>query len=99
MTFRAGERVRVAARTHEGHHRTPGYVKGKSGRVERVHGRFRNPETRAYGADGLPEIQISLLFTPPGTAGLMGLRTGQTNGTSAYDTWFRSGPSASDLVQ
>jgi hypothetical protein len=55
VRFRAGDRVRVAARPHEGHHRTPGYVKGKSGRVERVHGRFRNPETRAYGADGLPE--------------------------------------------
>ena len=58
MTFRAGARVRVAARAHEGHHRTPGYVKGKHGRVERVHGRFRNPETRAYGADGLPEVVL-----------------------------------------
>ena len=55
MTFRAGDRVRVAVRSHDGHHRTPGYVKGTSGRVERVHGRFRNPETRAYGTDGLPE--------------------------------------------
>jgi len=55
VTFSAGDRVRVAARPHEGHHRTPGYVKGKSGHVVRVHGRFRNPETRAYGTDGLPE--------------------------------------------
>jgi nitrile hydratase len=47
--------VRVAARPHEGHHRTPGYVKGKTGRVERVHASFTNPETRAYGGDGLPE--------------------------------------------
>lgn len=64
MTFRAGDRVRVAARPHEGHHRTPGYVKGKSGRVERVHGRFRNPETRAYGTDGLPEqVLYQVSFT------------------------------------
>jgi Nitrile hydratase beta subunit, C-terminal len=55
VKYRAGDRVRVAARAHEGHHRTPGYVKGKSGRVERVHGGFKNPETRAYGSDGLPE--------------------------------------------
>lgn len=55
MTFRPGDRVRVAARPHEGHHRTPGYVKGKSGRVERIQGSFTNPETRAYGADGRPE--------------------------------------------
>lgn len=55
MTFRVGDRVRVSDRAHEGHHRTPGYLKGRSGRVERVHGPFTNPETRAYGGDGLPE--------------------------------------------
>ncbi len=55
MTFRVGDRVRVADRVHEGHHRTPGYVKGCSGRIERVYGSFTNPETRAYGSDGLPE--------------------------------------------
>lgn len=54
MTYLAGQRVRVAARDHAGHHRTPGYLKGKSGRVERLHASFTNPETRAYGADGLP---------------------------------------------
>jgi nitrile hydratase len=58
MTFRAGDRVRVAARAHDGHHRTPSYVKGKRGRVERVFGRFANPETRAYGTDGLPEQEL-----------------------------------------
>ena len=55
MTFVAGRRVRVAARRPDGHHRTPGYLKGKTGRVERVQGTFANPETRAYGGDGLPE--------------------------------------------
>ena len=53
--------VRVAARAHEGHHRTPGYLKGKSGTVERVHGAFTNPETRAYGDDGLPEQPLYLV--------------------------------------
>jgi len=53
--------VRVAARPHEGHHRTPGYVKGKSGTVERVHAAFTNPETRAYGADGLPLERLYLV--------------------------------------
>ena len=55
MTFQPGDRVRVASRAHQGHHRTPSYVKGKRGRVERVCGSFANPETRAFGADGLPE--------------------------------------------
>ena len=61
MRYRAGQRVRVAARPHEGHHRTPGYLKGKTGRVERVHGSFANPETHAYGADGLPKLDLYLV--------------------------------------
>ncbi len=61
MKFRPGQRVRVAARQHDGHHRTPGYVKGKTGSVERMHASFKNPETRAYGQDGLPEKPLYLV--------------------------------------
>jgi hypothetical protein len=53
--FRPGERVRVRSEDRPGHVRTPGYVRGKTGRVESVHGEFRNPETLAYGETGLPE--------------------------------------------
>ena len=61
MTFAVGEHVRVDARPHEGHHRTPGYLKDKMGRVERLHGSFTNPETRAYGTDGLPLVPLYLV--------------------------------------
>jgi nitrile hydratase subunit beta len=61
MSYVAGERVRVAAREQRGHHRTPGYLKGKAGTVERVHDAFANPETRAYGADGLPKCPLYLV--------------------------------------
>ena len=61
MSYRRGDRVRVSARAHEGHHRTPAYVKGKTGTVERLHDSFRNPETRAYGADGLPKQRLYLV--------------------------------------
>ena len=61
MTFVQGQAVRVSARTHEGHHRTPGYLKGKSGMVEQAHGSFTNPETRAYGDDGKPERRLYLV--------------------------------------
>jgi nitrile hydratase len=61
VRYRAGQRVRVAARKHDGHHRTPGYVKGKTGSVERVHASFTNPETRAYGKDGLPKQPLYLV--------------------------------------
>src|SRR5207245_2484482 len=61
VRYRSGQRVRVAARLHEGHHRTPSYVKGKIGSIERVHAPFTNPETRAYGGDGLPSRPLYLV--------------------------------------
>jgi nitrile hydratase beta subunit-like protein len=61
VTFVAGDPVLVADRPHEGHHRTPGYLKGVRGRIARVHDTFRNPETRAYGEDGLPELRLYLV--------------------------------------
>jgi nitrile hydratase subunit beta len=61
MTFAVGDHVHVSARAHEGHHRTPGYLKGREGTIERAHGRFTNPETRAYGGDGLPEQTLYLV--------------------------------------
>jgi nitrile hydratase len=61
MTYRVGGPVTVAARDHSGHHRTPAYIKGKTGRIERVHAEFRNPETSAYGDDGLPAMPLYLV--------------------------------------
>ena len=53
--FGPGERVRVRPEERPGHVRTPGYVRGRTGRGESVLGEFRNPETLAYGESGLPE--------------------------------------------
>jgi nitrile hydratase len=61
VSFAPGDAVRVSARAHSGHHRTPGYLKGRRGTVERVHASFRNPETRAYGGDGLPAQPLYLV--------------------------------------
>ena len=61
MSYVVGERVRVSDRAHEGHHRTPAYLKGKAGVVERAHAAFANPETRAYGSDGLPARVLYLV--------------------------------------
>ena len=52
--FKAGDRVRVMDRSAPGHCRTPGYVKGRTGWVERYWDSYRNPEDLAYGGDGLP---------------------------------------------
>jgi hypothetical protein len=61
VTFAVGDVVHVADRAHTGHHRTPGYLKGKCGTVARVHATFTNPETRAYGADGQPRLRLYLV--------------------------------------
>lgn len=53
--FAPGAAVVVDRRYPEGHIRTPYYCRGKSGVVERICGDFRNPETLAYGKDGLPK--------------------------------------------
>jgi hypothetical protein len=52
VSFSAGERVRVRPMYPLGHVRTPHYVRGKSGVIERVVGRFSNPEELAYGRSG-----------------------------------------------
>ena len=61
MSFAPGDTVRVSGRRNEGHHRTPAYLKGRTGTVERVHRRFLDPETRAYGGDGTPARRLYLV--------------------------------------
>jgi nitrile hydratase len=41
-----------------GHRRTPFYVRGKQGVIERVCADSANPEERAYGFDGLPMRRV-----------------------------------------
>ncbi|MDJ0630294.1 MAG: nitrile hydratase subunit beta [Rhodobacter sp.] len=43
------DRVRVRAMMPPGHVRTPAYLRGKTGIIERPLGRFGNPEELAYG--------------------------------------------------
>ena len=61
MSLAPDQAVRVSDRAHEGHNRTPAYVRGKRGTIEDVHGSFPNPETRAYGADGEPTQRLYLV--------------------------------------
>jgi nitrile hydratase len=52
--FGVGVRVRVRSAFPLGHVRTPAYIRGKTGVVERILGPFRNPEELAYGRGGEP---------------------------------------------
>ncbi|KPK17754.1 MAG: nitrile hydratase [Betaproteobacteria bacterium SG8_41] len=53
--FRAGDAVSVRAAYPPGHIRTPYYIRGKQGVIERICGEFANPEELAFGRDGLPK--------------------------------------------
>jgi len=59
--FEPGDRVRVRAEERPGHIRTPRYIRGKTGWVQAVHGAFLNPESLAYGGDGLPKQPLYLV--------------------------------------
>lgn len=53
-SYRPGARVRVRAAYPPGHVRTPFYVRGRTGVVERLCGSYPNPEELAYARPGLP---------------------------------------------
>ena len=52
--FKVGDGVVVKRSFPPGHRRTPYYIRGKQGVIERICGAFPNPEELAYGFDGEP---------------------------------------------
>ena len=56
--YKAGDRVKVRKAYPLGHVRTPYYIRGQSGTIERLCGRFPNPEELAQMRDGLPAVPL-----------------------------------------
>ena len=56
--YKIGDIVRIKVAHPPGHRRTPDYIKGKTGTIERYCGAFINPEERAYGFDGIPKKNL-----------------------------------------
>jgi nitrile hydratase len=52
--FQAGDRVQVRDADPPGHVRTPHYIRGHRGVIERLCGAYPNPEELAYTRSGLP---------------------------------------------
>jgi len=52
--FHTGDTVTVREAYPIGHVRTPFYIRGKRGVIERLCGAFANPEELAYARPGLP---------------------------------------------
>jgi nitrile hydratase len=59
--FNPGDRVKVKFEDRPGHLRTPWYIRGKTGWIERIYGEFPNPESLAFGRDGLPKKTLYLV--------------------------------------
>lgn len=57
------ERVRVKSHMPPGHIRTPAYLRGKTGVIERSLGAFGNPEEQAYGRIGDQKPLFRVRFT------------------------------------
>ena len=55
MKYGPGDLVKVREGSPSHHHRTPDYIKGRTGRIEALCGLYHNPETRAHGGTGLPK--------------------------------------------
>lgn len=56
--FQVGDRIRIRPRTPIGHYRTPMYVRGKMGHIERVLDLFLDPEAEGYGKNEGGEIRL-----------------------------------------
>ena len=93
--FKEGDKVRVANRWPEQgparvHIRTPHFLRGQAGVIERVLGEFPNPEDLAFGKPGLPKVplymvkfQESALWARQG-----GFRPQDTLTADLYEHWL-----------
>jgi nitrile hydratase len=61
--FRVGDPVRTHAEPVAHHTRLPGYARGKTGRIERVHGAHVFPDTHAQGLGEQPQWLYTVAFT------------------------------------
>ena len=90
-----GRRVRVAARWPERgpsrvHIRTPGYLRGREGIIERLIGDFPNPETLAFGGDGMPGLRLYQVRFAPSVFARAGARDSLV--VDIYEHWLETVP-------
>jgi nitrile hydratase beta subunit-like protein len=88
LKFSPGDAVYVRDAHPDGHVRTPSYVRGKRGWVERIQGEFRNPESLAYGGDGLPRQPLYMVGFRQ--ADLWQKPSGDTLYVDIYEHWLEA---------
>lgn len=88
MTDPIGKHVRVKDMMPPGHIRTPAYLRGKSGIVERKLGPFGNPEQQAYGRKGDLRDLYRVRFTMAEVWGAKAERPNDTLEAEIYAHWL-----------
>ena len=89
--FNVGAPVRVLGELRPGHIRTPTWLFGKPGVIDRLVGEFPDPERLAYGEDGLPPVPLYHVAFDP--ADVWGARSPEASGKAKilveiYEHWL-----------
>lgn len=83
-----GTRVRVKTMTPPGHIRAPFYLRGKTGEIERILGRFKNPEQLAYGLPAPEKTLYRVRFSMAELWGDAAENPTDTVDAEIYDHWL-----------
>ena len=82
------QRVRVLDHMPPGHVRTPAYLRGKTGVIERPLSPFPNPEELAYGHAAQPRDLYRVRFTMADIWGAAAERPDDTLDAEIYAHWL-----------
>lgn len=87
--FAPGDAVRVKGGRGPGHIRTPFYLRGRTGVIERLCGDFANPEELAVHRDGLPRRTLyRVRFTMAEIWGDRAERPDDTLDAEIFEHWL-----------
>lgn len=90
VTDKVTERVRVRAMMPPGHVRTPAYLRGKTGVIERRVGPFSNPEKLAYGLKAEQQVLYRVRFTMEELWGARAENPADTLDAEIYAHWLET---------
>jgi nitrile hydratase len=90
LRFVPGQVVRVRRSRATGHIRTPFYLRGKTGVVERICGHFGNPEELAYNRTGGQIALYRVRFTMAEVWGARAERPHDTLDAEIFDHWLEA---------
>jgi nitrile hydratase len=88
--FASGDRVRAKNMNPAGHTRLPRYVRGRMGRVERVHGAHVFPDAHAHGHGEAPRWLYTIAFDAAEVWGPQG-RAGDTILLDLWEPYLERG--------